>query len=192
MVNLEQIRLLESRVQKAIQYIQKLREENKSLRASLETYEKRIGDLESMVGDFKSGQQEIELSITNALKQLDQLEDALIEDPDEAGTPAKRHAPPSQPPGGTHTKTAPKDRGTAGAVPVENAHPAESSVTTEHRKSNELGATNGTANRRTDKPQSDDDFEASPIEAGKNGKDDLFAGETTSDEENAESELDIF
>ncbi|HUX13477.1 MAG TPA: cell division protein ZapB [Spirochaetia bacterium] len=192
MVNLEQIRLLESRVQKAIQYIQKLRDENKSLRASLETYEKRIGDLESMVGDFKSGQQEIELSITNALKQLDQLEDALIEEPEETITPPKGHASSNPPAGGAHSRTAPKDRGSSSASATDAAHPVDSSIKSEHRKPGEHRAASEIAPRRTEKPQSDDDFEAKPIDAGKNGEDGLFAGETAPDEESAESELDIF
>ena len=64
------------------------------MRASLETYEKRIGDLERVVNDFKTGQEEIELTITNALKQLDQLEDTVLEerDPPAANAPSASDA----------------------------------------------------------------------------------------------------
>lgn len=166
MVNLEQIRLLESRVQKAIQFIQKLREENRSLRASLEKYERRIGDLEGMVGDFRNGQDEIEVSITNALKQLDRLEDELLEEPEEATA-----KPPAKP--GPEQPVAPP--GPAG------------SVRTEHTKSQPAKAT-------PPRRQSDNDFEAESVEADANPKKDskLLAGDSPSEDEDVESELDIF
>ncbi len=151
MVNLEQIRLLESRVQKAIKYIQKLREENRSLRASLEKYEQRIGDLEGMVGDFKNGQDEIEVSITNALKQLDRLEDELIEEPDEAGSKSPRKA------GAEHPAASPAD-----------------SVRTEHTKTQPAKTTQPSQ-------QSDEDFEAESVEADANAKEDKEDAESELD-----------
>lgn len=166
MVNLEQIRLLESRVQKAIQYIKRLREENRSLRASLEKYEQRIGDLEGMVGNFKDGQEEIEVSITSALKQLDRLEDELLEEPEEAASKAPEKS--------AAEKTA-------------KATPPAGSVRTEHTKTQSVKAT-------PPKQQSDDDFEAEPVEADakENENSDRSAGDSPSEDEEAESELDIF
>lgn len=89
MVKVEQIRLLETKVQNAIKYIDRLRAENSSLRKSLETYEERVSELESVVNDFKSGQEEIEKGIVSALKQLDQLEDELVDQPDDPAPDSK-------------------------------------------------------------------------------------------------------
>lgn len=102
MVKVEQIRLLETKVQNAINYIERLRTENKSLRKSLETYEDRISDLESLVSEFRNGQEEIETGIANALKQLDQLEDEVVDQPQAPkvvahGASTKEDAPVSQP-----------------------------------------------------------------------------------------------
>ena len=84
MVTLEQVKLLETRVAKAVDYIERLVKENTVLRqhetelqAKLETNQKRIDELEILVMDFKEDQGEIEEGILSALDRLSQFEKAM-------------------------------------------------------------------------------------------------------------------
>ena len=91
MVNLEQAKLLETKVAKAIDYIQVLSKENAALRqketelrqkeaelqAVLESYQSRIDELEILVMRFKEDQGIIEDSILAALDRLNQFEEAI-------------------------------------------------------------------------------------------------------------------
>jgi septal ring factor EnvC (AmiA/AmiB activator) len=79
MIHLDQIRLLESKTIKAIELINMLREENKTLKKTIDTSQKRMEELESLVQEFKSDQDEIEQSILRAMKNLEQLEDEITE-----------------------------------------------------------------------------------------------------------------
>jgi TolA-binding protein len=74
MVSLDQIRLLESMVSKAVAVIDKLTAENTTLKARLSEYQSRIDDLEVMISEFKTDQGEIEEGINNALLRLRGLE----------------------------------------------------------------------------------------------------------------------
>jgi peptidoglycan hydrolase CwlO-like protein len=75
MITLEQIRLLESRITRAIDLIRVLKEENSTLRKGLESAQKRMKELESLVEGFKTDQQEIETVILRTLHSLDELEE---------------------------------------------------------------------------------------------------------------------
>ena len=91
MINLEQAKLLETKVAKAIDYIQVLTKENADLRqketelrqkeselqALLESYQSRIDELEVLVMKFKEDQGVIEDSILAALDRLNQFEEAV-------------------------------------------------------------------------------------------------------------------
>ena len=84
MINLEQVRLLEAKVAKAIDYVERLTKENAVLRreetdlqARLESYQKRIDELEVLVMGFKEDQGQIEEGILSALDRLNQFEKAL-------------------------------------------------------------------------------------------------------------------
>ncbi|MBA7626466.1 hypothetical protein ES703_33915 [subsurface metagenome] len=79
MIRLEQIRLLESKVNKAVELIKVLREENQALKKTLDSSQNRMQELEKMVEEFKSDQDEIEQYILKALKNLDHLEDELTD-----------------------------------------------------------------------------------------------------------------
>ena len=98
MVSLEQVRLLESKVAKAIDYVKKVTDENTSLKGKLDSYQKRIDELEVLIQQFKEEQGRIEDGILSALDRLNQFEDALEKtlavDPPGAAAPA---APPSPP-----------------------------------------------------------------------------------------------
>lgn len=77
MITVDQIQNLDRKVQAAVKLIGTLRDENSSLKGKLDTYQKRIGELEVLIDQFKKDQVEIEEGIVRALAQLDQLEDSL-------------------------------------------------------------------------------------------------------------------
>jgi len=77
MISLEQVKLLESKVDKAIDYVKKVTEENSRLKGKLDSYQKRIDELEILIRQFKEEQSRIEDGILSALDRLNQFEDAL-------------------------------------------------------------------------------------------------------------------
>jgi chromosome segregation ATPase len=79
MISLEQIRLLEARINKAVELIRSLKDENKTMRRAVNAAQTRMRELEKLVGDFKSDQQEIEQCILRALENLDRLEEEVTE-----------------------------------------------------------------------------------------------------------------
>ncbi len=76
MISLEQIRLLEAKISRAIELIRVLKEENSTLRKGLDSAQKRMKELETLVEGFKADQREIESVIVRTLRNLDELEDA--------------------------------------------------------------------------------------------------------------------
>ena len=87
MISVEQIRNLESKVHSAVDRIRALGAENQRLTERLGEYEVRMGELQRMIDAFKVDQAEIESGIIAALRQLDQLEDSVGDEPSPA-TPA--------------------------------------------------------------------------------------------------------
>jgi len=84
MINLEQIKLLETKAARAIDYIERLRKENAGLhqketdlQAKLDSYQKRIDELEDLVMHFKEDQGRIEDAILSALDKFNQFEEAI-------------------------------------------------------------------------------------------------------------------
>jgi predicted nuclease with TOPRIM domain len=77
MVSLEQVKLLESKVTNTIEYVKKVTGENAKLKEKLDSYQKRIEELEVLVHQFKENQSRIEDGILSALDRLNQFEDAL-------------------------------------------------------------------------------------------------------------------
>ena len=77
MVSLEQVKLLESKVSRTIDYVKKVNEEKKQLKEKLDSYQKRIDELEVLIQRFKEDQSRIEDGILSALDRLNQFEDAL-------------------------------------------------------------------------------------------------------------------
>lgn len=77
MVTIEQIRLLEKKVRGAVEHINLLKQENRSLKSKMEHYETRISELEKLIDSFKRDQNEIEKGILTALDELNKLEDEL-------------------------------------------------------------------------------------------------------------------
>jgi len=77
MISLEQVRSLESRVEKAVALIASLRSENASMRSGLTAAESRVAELEGLIQDFQKDQARIEEGIVEALRKLDSFEDAV-------------------------------------------------------------------------------------------------------------------
>ncbi len=92
MISLEQIRLLEAKIARAIDLIRVLKEENATLRKGLDSAQRRMMELEGLVDGFKADQGEIESVIIRTLKNLDELEES-------GALSARKHEPaPRTPP----------------------------------------------------------------------------------------------
>jgi FtsZ-binding cell division protein ZapB len=93
MVTIEQVELLESKVSKAIDYVKRLAADNEQLKKTsarlvsendmlqgkLDSYQKRIAELEVVLQRFKKDQERIEQGIVSALERLNHFEDAVGE-----------------------------------------------------------------------------------------------------------------
>jgi len=84
MISLEQVQLLETKVARAIEYVQRVNADNtaliserRGLQAKLEANQKRIDELEILVMRFKEDQGRIEDGIIAALDRLSQFEEAF-------------------------------------------------------------------------------------------------------------------
>lgn len=75
MSTLEKVQLLEDRIRKAIALIEKLKSENAALQDELEQVKSHNEELKSYTTDFSKNNRLIEEGITNALSQLEQLEE---------------------------------------------------------------------------------------------------------------------
>jgi hypothetical protein len=96
MVSLEQVKLLETRIDRAIGYVEKMTAENTALREKLDSYQKRIDELEVLVRRFRDDQGRIEDGILAALDKLNKFEDALEKKlSPERPSPGKKGSPAS-------------------------------------------------------------------------------------------------
>jgi len=84
MINLEQVKLLESKVAKTIDFVERVSKENAALlrreaelQEKLEANQKRIDELEVLIMGFKEEQSRIEDGILAALDRLSQFEEAI-------------------------------------------------------------------------------------------------------------------
>ena len=109
MISLEQIRLLEQKVTGAVGLIRTLKEENATLRRGLDSAQRRMKELETLVEGFKTDQREIETAIVRTLRNLDDLEDSAAAQA-AAGAASRGDAAPA--PAAAATATV------RGAVPV--------------------------------------------------------------------------
>ena len=103
MISLEQVQLLESRVARAIEYVQKVNAENaalvsekSALQVKIDAYQKRIEELEVFVLRFKDEQGRIEDGIIAALDRLSQFEEAVESSLKEKSTGKKSPAKPKE------------------------------------------------------------------------------------------------
>jgi hypothetical protein len=77
MVTLEQVKLLETKVIRAVEYVERLSRENSQLEGKVDSYQKRINDLEVLIQKFKEDQGRIEEGILASLERLNKFEDAI-------------------------------------------------------------------------------------------------------------------
>ena len=84
MISLEQVQLLETRVARAIEFVQRVTSENSALvsereglQLKLNAHQKRINELEMLVMRFKEDQGRIEDGVIAALNRLSQFEEAF-------------------------------------------------------------------------------------------------------------------
>jgi chromosome segregation ATPase len=77
MITLEQVKLLESKAVRAIEYVERVTRENVQLQGKLDSYQMRIDELEVVIRQFKEDQSRIEEGVLAALDRLNQFEDAI-------------------------------------------------------------------------------------------------------------------
>ncbi|MDE0222976.1 MAG: hypothetical protein OXJ90_27170 [Spirochaetaceae bacterium] len=125
MIRVQQIADLEARVLRAIDLIERLRAQNRTLSASLESAEARTQELEGMLENVRGDQQNVEEIIQRTLNKLDGLEDAWAEmqkdDAPAASEVAAEEAaappdPPPSPPGSTAAGTGQDPAGGQGSL----------------------------------------------------------------------------
>lgn len=78
MLSLDQVNLLESKVEKAVELIRSLSAEKDNFKAVLAEKDSKIAELEKLILTFKDEQSKIEEGITNALDRLSAFEDSLL------------------------------------------------------------------------------------------------------------------
>ena len=132
MVTLEQVKLLESKVATALEFVGQVTGEHTLLKEKLDIYQKRISELEILIQTFREEQGRIEEGILNALDRLNQFEAAVENSlsPIKAGAPKhsageeapEAAVPPEEPP---PYKTESAETGTASGGSEERYAPAE-------------------------------------------------------------------
>ncbi|MEM5948552.1 cell division protein ZapB [Spirochaetia bacterium 38H-sp] len=91
MLTVEQIRQLEEKVRKMVEFIGKLKSENASLKERLSNSIERIENLEELLKKYKESQQEIEEGILSTLDHLNQIEDEIISSKEDSSGSAPLH-----------------------------------------------------------------------------------------------------
>lgn len=117
MLSLDQVRLLENHVEKAVGKINSLTAENERLRSQLSTLQERVHELEGFVTGFKDDQGKIEAGILNALEQLGALENTITSEAVQEEAPVDKIQEESGP-----ATTSPADE-TAGSTSEEPDDP---------------------------------------------------------------------
>jgi chromosome segregation ATPase len=75
-VSLEQLKLLETKVIKAIEFIEKVTGENAFLKGKLNSCQQRIDELEVVVTQFREEEKQIDNKFHSIFDRLNQIEDA--------------------------------------------------------------------------------------------------------------------
>lgn len=80
MITIEQVKLLEEKVESLINVVKSLYRERDLLKGTVAQNEKRIEELESVLHSFEISQAKIEESVISALNQLDVFENSVAQD----------------------------------------------------------------------------------------------------------------
>ena len=152
MISLEQIRLLESKISRAIELIRVLKDENGTLRKGLESAQKRMKELESLVDGFKTDQREIESVIVRTLHNLDELEESTTagKKAEHAGAGASSAFAPAAASTGPTLSTSPA--ATAPAAPAPAASPTAQPASAIKAESSEVHPSRRPAVEGTQEP----------------------------------------
>lgn len=88
MLNLEQVKLLENKVEKLIALVQTTLNEKASLKIQLIEKDRRIAELENLLSAFRDDQSKIEAGILNTLSHLNTFEKTVSEQENSAASSA--------------------------------------------------------------------------------------------------------
>ena len=154
MISLEQVRLLETKVAKAIDIVQRLSAQNAALTqeknnliSKLDANQKRLDELEALIMSFKEDQGRIEDGIIAALDRLSQFEEAFENSLKDEVSPKK---------------SAPK-----------KAH-SHSSDTSETENKKDEGAAESSSESSTENAKGKEFFEITEAEKSDDGELDIF------------------
>ena len=92
MITIEQVKLLEEKVESLINVVKSLYRERDLLKGTVAQNEKRIEELESVLHSFEIAQAKIEESVMNALNQLDVFESSVTQDSSTISSPKEVEA----------------------------------------------------------------------------------------------------
>ncbi len=79
MLNIDQVKLLETKVAGAVELIKNLSNEKETLKKEVELRDAKISELEALLANFKEDQTQIEEKVISALNQLSAFEDSVYE-----------------------------------------------------------------------------------------------------------------
>jgi chromosome segregation ATPase len=127
MVTFEQVKLLETKITRAIDFVDRVTGENALLRGKLETYQKRIGELEVLIQRFKEDQSRIEEGILSALDRLNRFETEVEQtiSPVSGEGEVRRESVAEKSPTAGETPAVGKEEGTEDADSPDNIYVAE-------------------------------------------------------------------
>ncbi|MDR0525631.1 MAG: cell division protein ZapB [Spirochaetaceae bacterium] len=127
---LENVKVLETKVDKEIDFAKRIIEENVQLKEKVALYQKRIEDLESLIQAFREEQNAIENGILAALNRLNQFEDAVEKKLTPAEAETSQDPPASDLPDSAEPETSPPEPVFAKAEPssAEEEGPEEEQI----------------------------------------------------------------
>lgn len=116
MVSIDQVLLLQEKVESAVQKIVQLKSENDALRSKCSELTNALSEKTELLNSFKADEEKIESSIKNAISRLDTLENNVIS----GGTASAVKAPVAETPAPQPAKPAEASNPTPAAPAAEN------------------------------------------------------------------------
>lgn len=114
MVSIDQVLLLQEKVESAVQKIVQLKSENDALRRQCSELTNALSEKTELLNSFKADEEKIESSIKNAISRLDTLENNVIS----GGTASAVKAPVAETPAPQPAKPAEASNPTPAATPA--------------------------------------------------------------------------
>ena len=169
MISLDQVYLLEQKVESAVEKIQQLQAENDALRNKCDELTNALSAKSEQLSNFESDQNQIETGIKNALDRLNSIENSVlktatqINQAAQAAKPAVQAAPAPQAeapkPAAASVQSAPSFE-TMDTVPqTEEKTAEESEANPENVITNEFSADTFDANIDMDAPEEEDNHD---------------------------------